>query len=87
MNKVNRSTAIAVAAATAVTALVVAGAYAYDSSRDNLVAHGVQEPYRYEKEVEDFLRWSPSVRNRTNGEEPPRYFPPAPRKSKAETAS
>ncbi len=22
------------------------------------------EPYRYEKEVEDFLRWSPSVRNR-----------------------
>src|SRR6185312_1403154 len=23
------------------------------------------EPYRYEKEVEDFLRWSPSVRNRS----------------------
>jgi lipoprotein-anchoring transpeptidase ErfK/SrfK len=42
MNKVKRSTAIAVAAATAVTALVVAGAYAYDSSRDDLVAHGVQ---------------------------------------------
>jgi UDP-glucose 4-epimerase len=52
------------------------------------VMRGVQEPYRYEKEVEDFLRWSPSVRNRTNGEEPPRYFPPAPRKeSKAETSS
>jgi UDP-glucose 4-epimerase len=26
------------------------------------VLRGVQEPYRYEKEVEDFLRWSPSVR-------------------------
>jgi UDP-glucose 4-epimerase len=25
------------------------------------VLKGVQEPYRYEKEVEDFLRWSPSV--------------------------
>ena len=49
---------------------------------------GVQEPFRYEKEVEDFLRWSPSVRNRLNDEEPPRYFPPAPRKErKAETSS
>ncbi|HZO59057.1 MAG TPA: NAD-dependent epimerase/dehydratase family protein [Solirubrobacterales bacterium] len=28
------------------------------------VLRGVAEPYRYEKEVEDFLRWSPSVRNR-----------------------
>ena len=28
------------------------------------VLSGVTEPYRYEKEVEDFLRWSPSVRNR-----------------------
>ena len=28
------------------------------------VLKGVQEPYRYEKEVEDFLRWSPSVRDR-----------------------
>jgi UDP-glucose 4-epimerase len=28
------------------------------------VLRGVQEPYRYEKEVEDFLRWSPSVRDR-----------------------
>ena len=28
------------------------------------VLKGVQEPYRYEKEVEDFLRWSPSVRER-----------------------
>jgi UDP-glucose 4-epimerase len=27
------------------------------------VLRGVQEPYHYEKEVEDFLRWSPSVRN------------------------
>jgi UDP-glucose 4-epimerase len=28
------------------------------------VLRGVREPYRYEKEVEDFLRWSPSVRDR-----------------------
>jgi UDP-glucose 4-epimerase len=31
------------------------------------VLRGVREPYRYEKEVEDFLRWSPSVRNREAG--------------------
>jgi UDP-glucose 4-epimerase len=42
------------------------------------VLRGVKEPYRYEKEVEDFLRWSPSVRERTQAERPPRYFPPAP---------
>jgi UDP-glucose 4-epimerase len=42
------------------------------------VLRGVKEPYRYEKEVEDFLRWSPSVRERTQEERPPRYFPPAP---------
>lgn len=42
MNKVNRSTAIAVAAATALIAVVVGGAYAYDSSRDDLIAHGVR---------------------------------------------
>ena len=27
------------------------------------VVRGAQEPYRYEREVEDFLRWSPHVRN------------------------
>jgi UDP-glucose 4-epimerase len=43
------------------------------------VLKGVQEPYRYEKEVEDFLRWSPSVREREpTGDQPPRFFPPAP---------
>jgi UDP-glucose 4-epimerase len=42
------------------------------------VLRGVKEPYRYEKEVEDFLRWSPSVRERVDIERPPRYFPPAP---------
>jgi UDP-glucose 4-epimerase len=42
------------------------------------VLRGVKEPYRYEKEVEDFLRWSPSVRERVEIERPPRYFPPAP---------
>jgi UDP-glucose 4-epimerase len=42
------------------------------------VLRGVKEPYRYEKEVEDFLRWSPSVRDRALADRPPRYFPPAP---------
>ena len=56
--------------------------FAYDHSTRETVLHfgehlrlgsvlsGVTEPYRYEKEVEDFLRWSPSVRNRdpANGE-------------------
>jgi len=45
------------------------------------VPRGVKEPYRYEKEVEDFLRWSPSVRERTQKDRPPRYFPPAPTSS------
>jgi len=35
-------------------------------------------PYRYEKEVEDFLRRSPSVRHRTHPGEPARHYPPAP---------
>lgn len=37
------------------------------------VMRGVQEPYRYEREVEEFLKWSPSVRkNRetTKGQQP-----------------
>jgi UDP-glucose 4-epimerase len=42
------------------------------------VLRGVQEPYHYEKEVEDFLRWSPSVRERKYPGEKPRFFPPAP---------
>ena len=42
------------------------------------VLRGVQEPYHYEKEVEDFLRWSPSVRERKFPGEKPRFFPPAP---------
>ena len=29
------------------------------------VLRGLQEPYRYEREVEDFLRWSPYVQNPT----------------------
>jgi UDP-glucose 4-epimerase len=33
---------------------------------------GVREPYRYEREVEEFLRWSPYVRRgRDDGEPPP----------------
>ncbi len=31
------------------------------------VLRGIEEPYRYEREVEEFLRWSPNVR-RENGE-------------------
>ena len=27
------------------------------------LVRGAQEPYRYEREVEDFLRWSPHVKN------------------------
>ena len=27
------------------------------------VVRGAQEPYRYEREVEEFLRWSPHVKN------------------------
>jgi UDP-glucose 4-epimerase len=46
------------------------------------VLRGVREPYHYEKEVEDFLRWSPSVSNRTHPGEKPRYFPPAPAPSR-----
>jgi UDP-glucose 4-epimerase len=42
------------------------------------VLRGVREPYHYEKEVEDFLRWSPSVRHRKYPGEPTRFFPPAP---------
>jgi UDP-glucose 4-epimerase len=42
------------------------------------VLRGVREPYRYEREVEEFLRRSPSVRHRTHPDEEPRYFPPAP---------
>jgi UDP-glucose 4-epimerase len=53
-----------------------AAGFSYDySTRDTVlkfgehlrlgsVLKGVQQPYRYEKEVEDFLRWSPSVRDR-----------------------
>jgi hypothetical protein len=31
--------------------------------RLNPILRGMREPYRYEREVEDFLRWSPHVRN------------------------
>jgi UDP-glucose 4-epimerase len=42
------------------------------------VIQGAGEPYRYEKEVEDFLRWSPSVRHRKPGTEPVDLPGPAP---------
>jgi UDP-glucose 4-epimerase len=35
------------------------------------LVRGGQEPYRYEREVEDFLRWSPHVKNAR--ERPPGY--------------
>ena len=34
------------------------------------VLRGAQEPYRYEREVEEFLRWSPHVRNARDRENP-----------------
>jgi UDP-glucose 4-epimerase len=40
------------------------------------VRHGVREPYQYEKEIEDFLRGSPSVRNRRSLGERPLAEPP-----------
>jgi len=39
------------------------------------VQRGVKEPYQYEKEVEDFLRWSPSVRNRPGPGQKPSFGP------------
>jgi UDP-glucose 4-epimerase len=34
------------------------------------VVRGAQEPYRYEREVEEFLRWSPHVKNTRHSAEP-----------------
>jgi UDP-glucose 4-epimerase len=34
------------------------------------ILRGVKEPYQYEREVEDFLRWSPHVRRTVDGEAP-----------------
>jgi UDP-glucose 4-epimerase len=40
-----------------------------ESMRLDPILRGVSEPYRYEREVEEFLRWSPHVRNAvTEGE-------------------
>jgi UDP-glucose 4-epimerase len=38
-----------------------------ESMRLRPVVAGVSEPYRYEREVEEFLRWSPHVRRREQG--------------------
>jgi UDP-glucose 4-epimerase len=57
------------------------------------VVRGAQEPYRYEREVEEFLRWSPHVKNarekvsrdrRVNGGEPDRAAPEGDRLAAAE---
>jgi UDP-glucose 4-epimerase len=39
--------------------------------RLNPVVRGAREPYRYEREVEEFLRWSPHVRNARGGRDHP----------------
>jgi UDP-glucose 4-epimerase len=39
------------------------------------VLRGVDAPYRYEKEVEDFLRWSPSVQERPGPGHKPSFGP------------
>jgi UDP-glucose 4-epimerase len=57
------------------------------------VVRGAQEPYRYEREVEEFLRWSPHVRNarersprapHANGGEPDRMASAERRAAEAE---
>jgi len=46
------------------------------------VLAGIKEPYRYEREVEDFLRWSPHVQRNRSGEpvreDDPGLFDPSP---------
>jgi UDP-glucose 4-epimerase len=60
------------------------------------VVRGAREPYRYEREVEEFLRWSPHVKNarekiprvaRTNGGEPDRVAAAERRAAEAERAA
>ena len=41
------------------------------------ILRGVREPYQYEREVEDFLRWSPHVVRRSVEAPPPASPPPA----------
>jgi UDP-glucose 4-epimerase len=60
------------------------------------VVRGAREPYRYEREVEEFLRWSPHVKNarervprgaHTNGGEPDRVAAAERRAAEAERAA
>jgi UDP-glucose 4-epimerase len=60
------------------------------------VVRGAQEPYRYEREVEEFLRWSPHVKNareksprapHVNGGEPDRLAAAEQRAAEAERAA
>jgi UDP-glucose 4-epimerase len=60
------------------------------------VVRGAREPYRYEREVEEFLRWSPHVRNArdkvprgagANGGEPDRAAAAERRAAEAERAA
>ena len=60
------------------------------------VVRGAQEPYRYEREVEEFLRWSPHVKNardkvvrgaHANGGEPDRVESAERRAAEAEKAA
>jgi UDP-glucose 4-epimerase len=60
------------------------------------VVRGAREPYRYEREVEEFLRWSPHVKNarekvprgaQTNGGEPDRLAAAERRAAEAERAA
>jgi UDP-glucose 4-epimerase len=60
------------------------------------VVRGAREPYRYEREVEEFLRWSPHVRNarektprgaHPNGGEPDRVAAAERRAAEAERAA
>ncbi|MBA2504629.1 MAG: NAD-dependent epimerase/dehydratase family protein [Thermoleophilaceae bacterium] len=42
------------------------------------ILKGVREPYRYEREVEEFLRWSPSVQGNAEAEDTQSAPPPPP---------
>jgi UDP-glucose 4-epimerase len=48
------------------------------------ILRGVNEPYRYERDVEDFLRWSPHVRGSQPRPEPGRRSQAAGRRSQVE---
>lgn len=76
-NRLYRSTGFTYQHSTRETVLALA-----EEQRLRPVLSSIREPYRYEREVEDFLRLSPNVRNRTGsanvGREDAAMFDPSP---------